>query len=411
MLYALALAALLTLSAFFSGSEAALFSLSRTRVRALRERSRAGKMISSQLERPRQLLVTILLGNLIVNISATTVVTALCLQWFGERGVLIAFLFMTIVLLVVGEIVPKVLALHWNERLASFTIFPLSVFHAIVIPVRRPLAWVAEAFIALFQKRLGHSTRSFTTDELIGAIRLGGREGDVGMFEAEVFANVLEFRRIKVREIMTPSIHVIAMPSSASRRDVLNKFLESGFSRLPIYRDSPDHVVGILHIKDLLETAAAPITDWVDRLREPLHVPESSPIGEVYNSLQRRKQHAACVIDEYGSFSGIVTLEDILEELVGEIRDARDAKTSDHQVVHKDQVVALGTMELDEFNDVMDTALKSERSETLAGYVIDEIGRIPREGEVFIIDGLEFLIVSAQPNRIRKIRVERVPDE
>jgi CBS domain containing-hemolysin-like protein len=212
-----------------------------------------------------------------------------------------------------------------------------------------------------------------------------------------------------VKEIMTPSIHVISAPVTATREDLITLFRTSQRSRIPIHGDSPDDVIGILHVKDLVEESAAQTEeDLRARMRETFFIQENAPIVDLYHELQRRKIHVAVVIDEHGSFAGVVTTEDILEQMIGEIRDARDSRMQPHHRIDERRIIVPGTMEIGDFNEVFETSLHDERHDTVAGYVLGLVGRIPREGESIESEGLRFHVISAEPNRIRKLRVEKL---
>lgn len=406
--YLLALGALLTLSAFFSGSEAALFSLTRVQVRSMRSRAAAGQEVHRLLDKPRKLLITILIGNLLVNIFATSAATALMLGMFGEKGLGYAFLSMSLMIMLFGEIFPKAIALHWSERFALLVILPLRVFHVVVAPLRIPLSWFSDAVIDAVRRRVGQAKRSFTPEELVTAARISRSVGAVGLFEYELLSNILRFRETIVKEIMTPSIHVVSRSIRSERVELVGAFLESGLSRLPVYGETTDDILGVLHIKDIVDSRSARSeAELRALLREPLVIPETAAIDELYDELQSRKEHVAVVIDEYASFVGIVTIEDVLEELVGEIRDARDAKVEPVMRLDDKRIVVRGTTEIDEFNRVFGARLVDKEHETIAGFVIGRTGRIPREGEVIEAEGMRFHIISAEPNRIRKMRVEK----
>jgi putative hemolysin len=408
-IYIAGLVVLLTLSAFFSGSEAALYSLTRPRIRALGDRSSAGRLIGTLLEKPRKLLVTILLGNLLVNIFATSTATAILIDLLGEKGVVYSFLGMSAMIMVFGEILPKTIALHWSGRLALLAIVPLRAFHVFVTPVRVPLSAFTDAVIRGARAVIGRAKNQFTWEELVTAAEISRTSGAMELFEFEVLSNVLEFREKIVKEIMTPSINVVSQPLTADRSSLVQTILDSGQSRLPIWGETTDDIVGVLHIKDLLGTEpAGGKTGLEGLLREPFFIPETAPISTLYAQLQERAAHMAVVIDEYASFVGIVTIEDILEELVGEIRDARDPKIESYMRLDEDRIVVAGTMEIDEFNRIFPVKIEDDENETVAGYVTGVTGKIPREGEKIEAGELLFYIISAQPNRIRKLRVERV---
>jgi putative hemolysin len=406
------LVVLLALSAFFSGSEAALYSLTRPQIRKLGQRSPAGRQIGRLMEKPRKLLISILLGNLLVNIFTTSAATAFLIDIFGEKGIGYAFLGMSVLIMAFGEILPKTAALHWSANIALIVIVPLRVFHVIVAPVRVPLSAVTDAVIRGVRSRIGAAKTHFTWDELVTAAEISKRSGAMGRYEFEVLKNVLEFREKIVKEIMTPSINVVSQPLTADRASLIQTFLDSGTSRLPIWGDTADDIVGVLHIKDLVGSVTVG-DEWQLKqiIREPFFVPETVPINDLYKRLQEQNAHIAVVIDEYASFVGIVTIEDILEELVGEIRDARDPKVESFMRLDNDRIIVAGTMEIDEFNRVFPVRIEDEDNETVAGYVTGFTGKIPREGEVFEEGALRFYIISAQPNRIRKLRVERVKQQ
>ena len=408
-LYFSGLVVLLLLSAFFSGSEAALFSLSRSQVRALRDGSPGGRAAARLLLHPRPLLITVLVGNLAVNVLATSTATAIAIDAFGARGVGLAFGVMSVLIMVLTEILPKALGMHWAPRVAPMVALPLSVIHTVLLPVRIPLSRFSDAVIDALRGRIGTARRSYAWDELLTAVRVGRREGKIGAFEYEILSHVLEFRQKVVKEIMTPSIHVVSASVRTGRDELLALIASSGRSRLPIYGDSPDDVIGILHVKDLVDPMAGRSEDDVRaRLREAFFIPETAPIAELYAELQRRKLHVAIAIDEHGSFAGVVTTEDILEQMIGEIRDARDSKTQPFQRLDERRIVVQGTMEIDHFNEVFETQLRDDEHETVAGFVLGRVGRVPREGETVVADGLRFHVISAQPNRIRKLRVEKL---
>jgi putative hemolysin len=407
--YFLGLVVLLLFSAFFSGSEAVLFSLSRTQTRALRQRSPGGRITARLLEKPRALLVTILILNLTVNVFASSFATSLSLRAFGEAGLVIAFAVMSVVVMLATEVMPKVIGLHWAERVAPVISYPLAFFHAALLPVRVPLAALSDAVTGPIRRRLGATRPSYTWDELLTAVRLSRREGALGAFEYEILSHVLEFREKVVKEIMTPSIHVTAASVSASRAELIELFRTSRYSRMPIHGELPDDVIGILHVKDLVDpNAARSEEDLRRRMHEAFFIQENAAIVDLYSELQRRKIHVAVVLDEHASFAGMVTTEDILEQLIGEISDARDVRTQPFHRIDERRIVVNATMEIDHLNEVFGTALRDERHETVAGFVLGLLGRIPREGESIEADGLRFHVLSAQPNRIRKLRVEKL---
>jgi len=407
-LYLVSLVVLIFFSAFFSSSEGALFSLTRSNVSRLEEQSSAGRLISRLLRRPRRLLITILIGNLIVNVSATSMATSVAVGLFGDRGVGIAFGVMSVVILAFGEIFPKVLGVNRPSAVSLANIYPLSVLHTLFAPLRWPLARLSDAVIDVLKGRLGVATRHFSKDELLTALDVGRDAGHFGDFEYEILSNIIDFRGTTVKEIMTPSINVFSLAAGLSVEDMLDQVMRSGHSRVPVYGETTDDIRGIVHIKDLARISCEDEDIDVSTIvMTPYYIPESAKISFLFRELVSERTHIAVVIDEYGSFVGIVTMEDILEEIVGEIRDSKQPVTADYTMMPDGRIVVLGAMEIEDFNDVFGTEIVDEEHETIAGYVIGATGKIPNAGETLELGKLRFHIISAQPNRIRKMRVEK----
>jgi putative hemolysin len=267
-----------------------------------------------------------------------------------------------------------------------------------------PVARLADGVIEFLKKRLGAARRHFLQEELVTALEMGRDEGHD--FESDLLSNIIEFRETIVKEIMTPSIHVFSLPMNMSREQMEEEAGRARFSRFPVYGETADDIRGIIHIKELVVAESA--TFDIGRILRPAHyVPESTRIKKLFKEMVQHKLHLAIVIDEYGSYVGLVTVEDILEELVGEIRDAKESRTEPYVLIDNDRIVVPGTMAIDEFNEVFKTGIADEEHATVAGYVLGATGKIPREGETIDLGDLRFHIISAQPNRIRKMRIER----
>ena len=403
------LAVLIFFSAFFNSSEAALFSLSRSTVSRFDKGPPAERRIADLLSKPRRLLITILIGNLIANIFAASLATSAAIQEFGNKGVGIAFAIMSVVILMFGEILPKVLAINRSTRFAVLSAYPLSFFYGLFAPLRWPTARFSNAVIDFLTQRLGAAVRHLSKDELLTALDLGRDAGHIGDFEYELLSNIMEFRGTTVKEITTSSINVVSFPSRLSAEDILDRAMKSGHSRVLVYGEGMDDIKGVVHVKDLARiTREEENPDVTAVLMPPFYVPESAKISFLFSELARERLHIAVVIDEHGSFVGIVTMEDILEEIVGEIRDSKEPVTSEYTLMPDGRIVVLGTMEIEEFNEVFGTDIADEDYETIAGYVMGAIGKIPSGGETFDINDLRFHIISSQPNRIRKMRVEKL---
>jgi putative hemolysin len=406
--FLVSLAVLIFFSAFFSSSEAALFSLGRGAVKRLERLSPGGRRVAGLLQRPRRLLITILIGNLIVNVLATSVATSVAIGLIGENGVGLAFVVMFVVILILGEIVPKVFAMSRASAASLAIIYPLGFFHLIFSPLRWPIARFSDAVIDVFKRRLGTAVRHFSKDELLTALEVGRDMGQFGEFEYELLSNIMDFRETTVKEIMTPSIDVFSLPLNIGVEECLQEVMASGHSRVPLYGETMDDIRGVVHIKDLARISIEEEdADLKSVLVTPYYVPESAKISSLFNELARKRSHIAVVIDEHGSFVGIVTMEDILEEIVGEIRDEKEPVTTEYTMMPDGRIVVLGAMEIEDFNDVFGTDIVDDEHETIAGYVMGATGRIPNAGETIEIGRLRFHIISSQPNRIRKMRVEK----
>ncbi len=316
---------------------------------------------------------------------------------------------MSVVILAFGEIFPKVLGVNRPSAISLATIYPLSVFHALFSPLRWPLARLSDAVIDVLKGRLGVATRHFSKDELLTALDVGRDAGHFGDFEYELLSNIIDFRGTTVKEIMTPSINVVSLAAGLSVEDMLDQVMRSGHSRVPVYGETTDDIRGIVHIKDLARISCEDEDLDVSAIvMTPYYIPESAKISFLFRELVSERTHIAVVIDEYGSFVGIVTMEDILEDIVGEIRDSKQPVTTDYTMMPDGRIVVLGAMEIEDFNDVFGTDIVDEEYETIAGYVMGATGKIPNAGETLEIGNLRFHIISAQPNRIRKMRVEKI---
>jgi putative hemolysin len=409
IVYLVSLLALIAFSAFFSGSEAALFSLTRAQINRFEKGPGPGREVASLLQAPRRLLITILIGNLVVNVFSTSAATAVAVSTFGDKGVGIAFVFMSVIILIFGEILPKVIAIDRSERFSLFAVYPLKFFNVAFLPVAIPIVHLTDQVIEFLKKRLGAARSFFSKEELLTAFDISRHDGQVGKFEHELMSNIIEFRDTVVKEIMTPSIEVFSVPIRMSRDEIEEQMLRRDLSRVPVYGDTPDDIMGVLHIKEVAATERDGADVEIESiLRTPYYVPESTRIASLFSTLASQRTQLAVVIDEYSSYVGIVTMEDILEEIVGEIRDAKEPRTTDYTLLGDRRIVVLGTMAIDRFNEVFDENISDEEHETIAGYVIGVTGRIPRAGATIEIDGLRFHIIAAEPNRIRKMRVERV---
>ncbi len=406
----LSLVVLMLLSAFFSASETAYFSISRSAAAEMEKGRRRERMAAGILRDPRMLLVTILFGNLLVNIAATSAVTALAIRLYGDRGIGIAVAVMTVLILIFGEISPKSLAI---KRSGSFVLFAapiLRVFMIVCTPVRVVLGAIADYTVEGSRKILGERRVAYGAHELATAVEFGHRDGLFGEFEKEVLTNLFLFSETTAREVQTPRHEVFALDVDTPLNEAIVQVKARGFSRVPLYEGTSDSIVGVLFAKDLLRFSRDDRVTLAGILRRPAFVPESKRIRELFGELIMSHQHLFFVVDEHGSCTGILTLEDILEEIFGEIRNRREPRVADYHRLDADRVVVEGTMSLREAAEILGVPFDSPDVETIAGYLVERIGKIPREGEAFTIDGVRFLVLSAEPVRVSKLKLERLPE-
>ena len=396
------------LSAFFSSSEVALISMTRAKVRMLDNEDRVGSHALVALkESPEHLLTTILIGNNIVNISAASLATAIAIQWFGDIGVGIATGVVVIILLVFGEIGPKIYATRAPDSFA-LTVAPIILF---LSKVFAPIIWLVERV----SPRLGFgrdaAEPSVTEEEIKEWIDVGKEEGSIEKDEQEMLYSVLEFGDTTAREIMTPRVDVILMEDTVSFEDAIRIFNETGFSRIPVYHEQIDNIIGVLNVKDIF---AAMITRRKDAtisevMYDPMFVPETKKIDDLLKELQVHRVQMAVVIDEYSSFIGIVTVEDILEELVGDIMDEYDTEEPDVQEIAPGVFVVDAQMWIEDANEWIGISLPEDESyETIGGLLIDRLGHLPlHPGEKAEIpeQNITLSVMQMHGRRIVKVKV------
>ncbi len=409
----LLLIALFALSAFFSASETAITTLWPWKVKELAEEE-GGSGPFSLLERDiTRFLTTILVGNNLVNIAATALVTDLATKAFGDAGVGIATGAMTFLVLFFGEITPKSLAVHHADRIARIVIRPIYWLSILLYPIGRFFTWAS----TLILRALGLEPRHeplVTEDELRLILAGAERSGAIEEAEEDMIQGVLELGETQVKEIMVPRVEIVAVQADASLREFLDLVREYRFSRYPIYEENIDHIIGIALIKDLL--------DYVDdgrleevRVRAIAHdayfVPESMPVWNLLRELRRRKMHMAIVVDEFGGTAGLVTLEDVIEEIIGEIYDETDELEQDIKKLADGAFLIDAQTPLDDVADALKTEFPDGEYETLSGFLYDRFGYIPKEGEVTEHGDWRFLIAEADERKVTLVRAEPKPRE
>ena len=405
------LVALLCLSAFFSASEAAYFSIPRSALLELEGRTRRERMVPELLRDPRMLLVTILFGNLLVNIAATSVVTALAIGLYGEAGVGFAAVVMTILILLFGEISPKSLVMKRAGAFAVAAAPLLNVFMIVFTPVRLVLGAIARLTVEGSGRLIGERRVEYGARELATAVELGHRDGLFDAFEKQVLTNLFLFSEITAREVQTPRRDVFTLDADTPLGEAVARVRRRGFSRVPLVSEAGESIAGMLFAKDLLRYSRDDRVTLREIMRPAIFTPESKRIRDLFGELIASHQNIVVVVDEHGTFTGIVSLEDILEEIFGEIRDRREPRVDEYLRLDEGRIVAEGAMSIRDVNVLLGAGLESLEVETVAGYLVERIGRIPREGEAFEFDGLRFLVLSAEPVRVNKLKIERMRED
>lgn len=395
------------LSAFFSSSEVALISITRAKVRTLVNEARPGAAAIAKLkESPEHLLTTILIGNNIVNIAAAAIATAIAISMFGSMGVGIATGFVVIVLLIFGEIGPKIYATRASDSFA-LTVAPVILFLSRILT---PVFWLVEHVSPRLGLGKENSEQAVTEEEIKEWIDVGKEEGTIEQGEQDMLYSVLEFADTTAREVMTPRVDAVLMEDTTSIGGAIRIFNETGFSRIPVYHEQIDNITGILNVKDVFSAMVSHRKDVTIKeiMYDPTFVPETKKIDDLLKELQVRRVQIAIVIDEYSSFVGIVTVEDILEELVGDIMDEFDTEEPDVQKISDGVYVIDAQMWVDDANEYLGITLPMDDSyETVGGLLIDRLGHIPQHpGEkVEIEEGrVTLVVVQMHGRRIVKIK-------
>ena len=398
------------LSAFFSSSEVALISMTRAKVRTLDNENRVGSHALLALkESPDHLLTTILIGNTVVNIAAGAIATAIAIQAFGDIGVGIATGFVVIVLLVFGEIGPKIYATRAPDSFA-LAVAPVILF---LSKIFAPVIWLVERVSPTLGIGKEVAEPAVTEEEIKEWIDVGKEDGSIEQGEQDMLYSVLEFGDTTAREIMTPRIDVTLMEDTTSFEEAIRIFSETGLSRIPVYHDQIDNITGILNVKDVFSAMVTrrKESSVEEIMYDPMFVPETKKIDDLLRELQVHRVQMAIVIDEYSSFVGIVTFEDILEEIVGDIMDEHDKEEPEVQKLAEVVYIVDAQMWVEDINEQMGLDLPLDESyETIGGLIIDRLGHLPQHpGEKAEIEPAHVTLVVMQMHGRRIVKVKIVP--
>ena len=398
---------LLLLSGFFSSAETALFSISKAKaIHLAKQKGTTNKLIKKMKADPHRLLSTILIGNNLVNVGASAIATALTIDLFESHAVGIATGVMTFLILIFGEIFPKPIATRNNILIARLVIFPLYWLSILFTPLI--------VFLNFIPKLTGkiHKKPIVTEEELMTFVEVVEEEGGIEEEEKALIENIFEFDDTNASEIMAPRADMFVIDVNEELK--LEEIVKSGFTRIPVIEGDIDHVVGILNIKDLLmhQATSHEAIDVRKIMREPYFVPENKKLDNLLQQFKKRKQHMAIVVDEHGGISGLITLEDALEEIVGEIIDETDTVEPHIVKTRPNEWRVLGKSEIDEVNETIEMGIPDSREyDTFSGYVLDQIGRIPQEKEEISLGPFLITVKERDGNRIREYIVRQTEVE
>jgi CBS domain containing-hemolysin-like protein len=404
-------------SAFFSGSEAAFFSISRAKARTFLGEGKKGAVSLDLLKRdPNRFLMLILIGKNLSSIAAVSIGTILAIVFFGNENLLlvivVAILLLTATMLIVGDIIPRAYANLNSEKLA----LAVSPFLHILLQIFSPIIWVFDSFVHLISGDRPLTANMITEEDIKEWIDAGTEEGTIEEEEQQMLYSVLEFGDTSVRKVMTRRQDVVMLEDTATSAQALELFHETRFSRLPVYQGTTDKITGILNIKDLFaaefihqhHASIAPLAS------EPYFIPDSKKIDVLLREMQKNKTHMAIVLDEYGAFEGVITVEDILEELVGDILDEYDTDEAEIVKISDDKYSIDASCSIEDINEEVGISLPvSEEYETIAGFIMTHLGHIPSIGEeITIAESNEKIKVTyMDANRITRVRLDLPPED
>jgi Mg2+/Co2+ transporter CorB len=411
---------LLVLSGFFSGSETALTAASRGKLRAQADKGSGGAARALKITEDNERLIgSVLLGNNLVNILAASLATTMFTRVFGESGVAMATLVMTLLVLVFAEVLPKTYAITNSERAAALVSRPISLVVLVFSPVVSAVRLFVRGVLRAFGVQIDPDSNILAVrEEIAGALQLGHSEGVVEKEDRDRILGALDLRERFVEEIMLHRSGIEMIDAASDPQEILQQCLQSNHTRLPVFRDDPENIVGVIHAKDLLramhriigdgEASAANLMkfDVASVAMKPYFVPETSTLDEQMRQFLRRRTHFALVVDEYGSLQGLITLEDILEEIVGEITDEFDPDAEHPLKPGEDgHYYVDGAMTIRDLNRATDWTLPDEEANTVAGLVIHEAQMIPTPGQVFSFHGFRFEVMAKDGNRITQLKI------
>lgn len=399
----LLLAFLLAFSAFFAGAETALFSLDSIKLRRMAQAGKSTSIILKLLENPMRCLTTILFGNTVVNIAISAIITSILIDFFGNNGVSISIGVTTLILLLFGEVTPKTIAIHNNERLSYLFSFPLYFFGRLMSPFLFLSTVVCDGIISFFGLNLKKEP-TLTEEEFKTVMEVGHRHGVVGKNEKEMVVSILELTTTTAQEVMTPRMDIKAISDAWDRDKAIDFAKKVKHSKLPVYKDYYDNIFGVIFTRELFLEEAKTLTELI---KPVMFVPETKKISDLIMEFYRQKAKIAIVVDEHGGTSGLVTLEDVLAEIFGEIHDGAIAAENLIEMLGPNSFRVIGKASIDKVNDDCGLSIAAGDYDTLAGFLLYKFGKIPQEGERIEAAGAVFTIEKVLGRRIKSVLLEK----
>ncbi len=410
LIYLAALVILILLSGFFSGSETALMAINKLKLKHEAKKGRKSAIILEKiLHRPDTLIGTILLGNNLVNVGASALATSVAIEiWGAEVGIIYATIIMTLALLIFAEVTPKTFSAYHAEGTSYLVARPLKIIMLVFKPMVTLITFITNGILKLMKVRIKPGA-IFTEDELKMMILLGEETGALGKEKIDMLQGVLDLREIIVKDVMVPRTEIFAIDIDDTFEEIKAKILQSPFSRIPVYRGNIEKIEGVLLVKDFLKILAVGDKPNIEELMSPSYfIPETKNIQEQLAAFQKKRVHMAVIIDEFGGVEGLVTMEDLLEEIVGEIWDESDGKEM-HIVRHRNGSVTVeGKFTIRDLNKLFDVELPEEEFNTVAGLMLHSLGNIPARDEKIEYMGFEFIAKSVVGQAVKKVTVRKV---
>lgn len=408
----IAMFVLLFCSALVSAAEVAYFSLTTKDLdECSREHPSQAQIITSLLQKPKKLLATLLVANNFINIGVVILFSFIGGNLFASiTSPLLKFILevivVTFLILLFGEVLPKIYASRNNVKFARFFAFPLSVLDKLLSPISLPM----RSITIYLHEKLGNKQKSnFSVDQLSQALELTSSE-DTSNDEQKILEGIVSFGNTDTKQVMSPRIDIFALEINESFEEILSKITEKGFSRIPVYKDNIDQIEGVLFVKDLIPHINKKTFDWKSLLREPFFVPENKKLDNLLKDFQSMKSHLAIVVDEYGGTSGLVSLEDIIEEIVGDISDEFDSENLNYSQIDDKNFIFEGKINLKDFYRIIDVdeelfETRKGEAETLAGFILEILGNFPKKGQKINFENCRFTIEAVDKKRIKQIKV------